>query len=66
MKRTRFYICAYDSGCDHDAFAVDDILNIHKHLMKNDDIKLCFKKVYCGNWISWIKRSKFNQMCFNE
>ena len=39
MKRTRFYICAYDSGCDHDAFAVDDILNIHKYLMKNDDIK---------------------------
>ena len=31
-------IYLYDFSVDYDAIAIDDILGIHKHLMKNHDI----------------------------
>ena len=39
MKKTGLnrYVC--DFSVDYDAIAVDDILDIHKYLMKKHDIK---------------------------
>ena len=36
MKRTGFTGYVYDFSVDYDAIRVDDIKDIHKHLMKND------------------------------
>ena len=38
MKRTGFNGYIYDLGVDYDATDVDDIKNIHKHLMKQNGI----------------------------
>ena len=37
MKKTGFYV--YGFSVDYDAIAVDDILDIHKDLMKKNNIK---------------------------
>ena len=34
MKKTRLNEYAYDFSVDHDTIAVDDVLDIHKYLMK--------------------------------
>ena len=39
MKKTGLYCYVYDVSVDYDAIAVDDVLDIHKHLIKNNDIK---------------------------
>ena len=39
MKRTGFYEYAYNFSVDYDATAVNDVLDIHKYLMKKRDIK---------------------------
>ena len=36
MKRTGFNGYVYDSSVDYEAYAVDDIKDIHKHLMKKN------------------------------
>ena len=36
MKKTGLNECAYDFSVDYDAFAADDILDIHKYLMKKN------------------------------
>ena len=42
MKKTRLNGHVYDFGVDYDAITVDDILNIHKYLMKkNNMIQKC-------------------------
>ena len=68
MKKTRFYGHFQDFNIDYDAIAFNDILDIHKYLIKNHDIKCLglLKSVYCGNWIYQIKHSKSIEMCFNE
>ena len=38
MKNTRFYEYVYDFSVDYDAIEVDDILDIHKYLMKKNGI----------------------------
>ena len=38
MKKTELNGYVYDFGVDYDAIAVDDIIDIHKYLMKKDDI----------------------------
>ena len=38
MKKTGFNSYSYDFSVDYDAIAVDDILDIHKYLMKKNDI----------------------------
>ena len=38
MRRTRFTGYVYDFSADYDAVAVDDIKDIHKCLMKNNNI----------------------------
>ena len=38
MKRTGVNGYVYDFSVDYDAIAVDDILDIHKYLMKKNDI----------------------------
>ena len=38
MKKTEFNGYVYDFSVDYDAIAVDDILDIHDHLMKKNDI----------------------------
>ena len=38
MKRTGFIGYVYDFSVDYDAIAVDDILDIHKYLMKKNDM----------------------------
>ena len=39
MKKTGLNGYVYDFSVDYDATAVDDILHIHKYLIKNHDIK---------------------------
>ena len=38
MKNTRFCEYVYDFSVDYDAIEVDDILDIHKYLMKKNGI----------------------------
>ena len=38
MKKTGFNGHIYDLSVDYDAIAVDDILDIHKYLMRKNDI----------------------------
>ena len=38
MKKTGFYVYVYDFSVDYDAIAVDNILDIHKCLMKKHGI----------------------------
>ena len=38
MKKTGFNDYVYDFGVDYDAIAVDDILDIHKYLIRKNDI----------------------------
>ena len=38
MKTTGFTGYIYDFSVDHDVIAVDDIKNIHKYLMKKNDL----------------------------
>ena len=38
MKKTGFNGYLYDFSVDYDSIAVDDIKNIHKYLMKKNDI----------------------------
>ena len=38
MKKTGLNGYVYDFSVDYDAIAVDDILDIHKYLMKKNDI----------------------------
>ena len=38
MKKTGLNGCVYDSSVDSDAIVVDDILDIHKYLMKKNNI----------------------------
>ena len=39
MKKTGLYRYVYDFSVDYNAIGVDDILDIHKYLMKKHDIK---------------------------
>ena len=39
MKKTGLNGYVYDFSVDYDAIAVDDILDIHKYLMENNNIK---------------------------
>ena len=39
MNKTRFYGYVYDFSVDYDAIAVDDMLDIHKYLMKMNGIE---------------------------
>ena len=42
MKKTGLYGYVYDISVDYDAITVDDILDIHKYLMKkNNMIQKC-------------------------
>ena len=38
MKKTEFNSYVYDFSVDYDAIAVDDILDIHKYFMKNNNM----------------------------
>ena len=38
MKKTGLNRYVYDFSADYDAIAVDDILDIHKHLMKKNNM----------------------------
>ena len=38
MKKTEFNSYVYDFSVDYDAIAVDDIKDIHKYLMKKNNI----------------------------
>ena len=39
MKKTGFYEYVYGFSVDYDAIAINDILDIHKYLMKKSDTK---------------------------
>ena len=71
MKKTRFNGYVYDFSVDYDAIAVDDIKDIHKYLMKKNDIvqnvQICLKVFF--HWIIiFIKLIKYNlfKLYFNE
>ena len=57
-KRTGFNGYVYDFSVDYDATAVDDILDIHKYLMKKNDIKMFefIKKAFFCRINNFIKR----------
>ena len=38
MKKTDFYGFAYDFSVDYDVIAVDDLLDIHRNLMKKHGV----------------------------
>ena len=38
MKKTRFTGYVYDFSVDYDSIAVDDIKDIHKYLIRKNDI----------------------------
>ena len=38
MKKTRFFEYVYDFSVDYDDIAIGDILDIHKYLMKMNNI----------------------------
>ena len=38
MKKTVFNGCVYDLSVDYDAISVGDILDIHKHLVKKNNM----------------------------
>ena len=44
MKRTGFNVYVYDFSADYDSIDVDDIKEIHKYLMKKNDIVRVLKK----------------------
>ena len=46
MKGTGFNGYVYDFSVDYDAIAVDDILDIHKYLMKKNKIIIWYKHVW--------------------
>ena len=53
MKKTGLHSYVYDFNVDYDATDVDDILDIHKYLMKkNDSIIKC---------LSLLKKNRFLQ-----
>ena len=52
MKKSGFNGYVYDFSVDYDAIAVDDILNIHKYLIKK-------KKKY-NKMLGFIKKNIFN------
>ena len=71
MKKTGFNGYVYDFSVDYDAIAVDDIKDIHKYLMKKNDIvqnvQICLKVFF--HWIIiFIKLIKYNlfKLYFNE
>ena len=54
---TRLNGYAYNFSVNYDAIAVDDISDIHKYLMKKNDINnvwILLKNVYCNNRFYWI------------
>ena len=61
---TRFNDYVYNFSVDYDAIAVEDVLDIHKNLMKKS---VCRKTVFCrtNNFInlSWCK---FLEMYLND
>ena len=71
MKKTGLNGYVYDFSVDYDAIAVDDILDIHKYLMENNNIKRCldlFKNVFYSNSFFQLQCIEFEffRMCFNE
>ena len=53
MSRKHFSVGFSDFSVGYDAIAVDDILDIHKYLMKKNDIIKClylFKKCFLHKW----------------
>ena len=53
MKKTGLNGCGHVFSVDYDAIVVADILDIHKHLMKNNEIvlnvKICKTNIYFSN-----------------
>ena len=64
MKKTGLHSYVYDFNVDYDATDVDDILDIHKHLMKkNDSIIKCLsllKKVLSFMSINFLSCISMN------
>ena len=71
MKKTGFNGHIYDLSVDYDAIAVDDILDIHKYLMRKNDILWnvqAHKKnvFYRTNIFIDFNICKFIKICFKE
>ena len=46
MKKTGLHGYVYDFCVDYTVIAVNDILDIHKYLMKKSNIKMQYKNVF--------------------
>ena len=63
----------YDFSVDYKSIAVNDILDIHKYLMKKKMISykkvwICKANICFNNDVSWLYfiKGKFIEMCFNQ
>ena len=72
MKKIGLNEYVYDFSVDYDTIAVDDILDIHKYLMKKNNIIQNVWAFY-SNDVFWLQCIKFKriecnsiEMCFNE
>ena len=67
MKKTGFNEYVYDFSVDFDTTDVDDIVDIHKYLMKKNNIvqMKIFIFVRINNFIKFYKR-QFIELHFNE
>ena len=71
MKKTGLHDYVYDFSVDYDAIDVDNVVDIHKYLMKKmtwcnkmfEFVKKCFYRI--NNFIKFCKR-KFIKLYFNE
>ena len=52
MQKTRLNGYVYDFSADYDAIAVVDILDIHKHLIKNNEIFVSGMMFFACNLLS--------------
>ena len=58
MKKTGFNGNVFDFSVDYDATEVDDIVDIHKYLMKNTNIELTISSSFASvNSLSFISMS---------
>ena len=72
MKNTGSNGCVYDFSVDYDTIAVHAILDIHKYLMKKNNIisNVCvyWQMFFYSNDVFWLQliKCKSIKMCFNE
>ena len=67
MKKTGLYVYVYNFLVDYDNIGVDNVLNIHKHLIKKHKIKCLYIYIYIYILSSPFKTESFGVLlAFNS